>query len=62
MVHVEDSLISRGLQNLECVVLPPGINNAAMPDEAIVRTISLADLIVVDMALHIKVLPVPPYP
>ncbi|MCI71920.1 hypothetical protein A2U01_0093183, partial [Trifolium medium] len=28
MEHVENSSAIRGMQNLECVVLPPGISNA----------------------------------
>ncbi len=38
---MENSSIIKGRPNLECAVLPPGINNAAIPLEATVKTISL---------------------
>ena len=40
MVHVENSSTFRGIQNLECDVLPLGISNAAIPLEATVKTIT----------------------
>jgi len=45
---VEHSSKIKGRPNLECAVLPPGINNAAIPLEATVKTISPLDHIAAD--------------
>ena len=62
IVHVESSLISIGIANLECAVLPFGKSVAAIPLEATVITISPLALIDEARVFHRKVLPVPPYP
>ncbi|KAG4988800.1 hypothetical protein JHK82_031136 [Glycine max] len=46
------------LANLECVVLPPGSNNDAIPLEAIVKTIPPLDRITNDKFFQINVFPV----
>lgn len=60
MLHVESPFTSIGIANLECAVLPPGISKAAMPLDATVKTISPLDLKAAEIALQMKVLPVPP--
>ena len=49
-----------GIINLECAVLPPGSNSAAIPLEATLITISPLDLTAVDKVFKTNVLPVPP--
>ncbi|KAG5069258.1 hypothetical protein JHK85_001635 [Glycine max] len=48
------------LANLECVVLPPGSSNDAIPLEATVTTIPPLDRIADDKVFQINVFPVPP--
>ncbi|KAL5133806.1 hypothetical protein HKD37_03G007079 [Glycine soja] len=50
-----------GIANLECVVLPPGNSNDAIPLEATVQTIPPLDRIADDNVFQTNVLPVPPY-
>ena len=49
-----------GIRNLECAVRPFGNNNDAIPDDATVNIISLFDLILLIIAFHKYVFPVPP--
>ncbi|KAG4909109.1 hypothetical protein JHK87_055225 [Glycine soja] len=51
-----------GIANLECVVLPSGSSNEAIPLEATVKTIPQLDCIIDDKIFQINVFPVPPYP
>src|SRR2546421_11741519 len=60
ILHVEVSLISNGILNLECAVLPPSNNNAAIPDDATAKAISPSFLTLAKSVLKKKVLPVPP--
>lgn len=53
--HVEKSSTFRGMQNLECDVLPQGINSAKIPLDAIIITISPFDLKATEIALQINV-------
>ena len=39
MLQVEDLLMTIGILNRECDILPPGSNRAAFPEEAIQSTI-----------------------
>lgn len=39
MVQVEYSLMIIGILNRECDIVPPGTNNAAIPEEVTERTI-----------------------
>src|ERR1044072_2754713 len=61
-LQVELSSVGMGILNFEWAVLPPGNNKQAMPLEATARTIFLSERSALDNVLHIKVLPVPPYP
>ncbi|RZC28917.1 hypothetical protein D0Y65_000759 [Glycine soja] len=54
------SSMGTGIANLECVVLPPGSNNDAIPLEATVKTIPPLDRIVDDKVFQINVFLVPP--
>ena len=62
MWHVEDLSINRGIQNLECAVLPIGNNKDAILDDATAKTILLSDLILVIIVFHKYVFPVLPWP
>ncbi|KAG4906514.1 hypothetical protein JHK86_054998 [Glycine max] len=55
-------LSSTGIENLECVVLPSGSSNEAIPLEATVKKIPQLDCITDDKIFQINVFPVPPYP
>jgi len=59
-LHVEFCVAGTGIANLECVVLPPGSNNDAIPLEATVKTIPPLDRIVDDKVFQINVFLVPP--
>jgi len=59
MLQVDLSLISSGMQNVECVVLPQGRSNEAIPLDVIFKTIIHLFLIAVDNVFHIKVFHVP---
>lgn len=50
----------RGILNLECVVLPPGNNKNAIPDEATTSTIRPSDQILYIITCQRNVFPVPP--
>ncbi|KAL5163284.1 hypothetical protein HKD37_07G020216 [Glycine soja] len=50
-------LSSTSIANLECVVLPLGNNNEAIPLEATVKTMPPLDRTTDDKVFHIKVLP-----
>ena len=60
--HVENLSIDKGIRNLEWAVRPLGNNKDAIPDDATAKTISLFDLILLIIAFHKYVLPVPPCP
>ena len=62
ILHIDSSVICKGMLNWEWEVLPPGSNNDAMPLDATFSTISPRALIVADKTFHTYVLPVPPYP
>ena len=62
ILHVESSLIIKGMPNVEWAVLPPGMRREVIPLDAIVITISPFDLNEDDNIFHKKVLPVQPYP
>ncbi|KAG5046365.1 hypothetical protein JHK86_015771 [Glycine max] len=51
-----------GMTNLECVVLPQGNSNDAIPLKATVKTIHPLDCIADDKFFQINVFLVPPYP
>jgi len=44
-LHVEFCVAGTGITNLECVVLPPGSSNEAIPLEATVKTMPPLDRI-----------------
>jgi hypothetical protein len=60
--HIEFYFISSGILKRECGVLPPGSNNAAIPDEATASGTFPLLLIKFSTVVHKKVLLVPPYP
>ena len=62
MWHVENLSMDNGIRNLEWAVLPFGNNKDAIPDDATAKTISLFDLILLIIAFHKYVFPVPPCP
>jgi len=49
--HVENSSILNSILNQKCAVLPPLINNAAIPEDATVIAISLYNLILANKVL-----------
>ena len=59
-LQVLNSSASIGIPNLECAVLPHSNNNAAIPLDAVFRTIIPLDRIADESALYTKVFPVPP--
>ncbi|KAG4994405.1 hypothetical protein JHK84_031369 [Glycine max] len=58
ILHVGFCVAGTGIANLECVVLPPGSNNDAIPLEAIVKKIPPLDRITNDKFFQINVFPV----
>ena len=53
-------MTSNEILNLECVVLPPGKRNEAMPDEATTRTMLRIERIPKIIVFHRYVFLVPP--
>jgi len=51
-----------GILSLECAVLPPGNNSAAIPDDATASAILFFDLIKFNNCVFKKLFPVPPGP
>ena len=58
--QVENLSIESGIRNLECAVRPFGNNNDAIPDDTTTSTISQFDLILIIIAFHKYVFPIPP--
>ena len=60
--QVDSALMSKGIWNHECAVLPFGNNKAAIPEVATGRTIFDSDLSLEIIVFHKNVFPVPPCP
>jgi hypothetical protein len=60
--HMEKGVISDGILNVECEVLPPFNNNAAVPLAATAMAISPSRRMESKRALNTNVFPVPPGP
>ena len=52
MWKVENLSVDKGIQNLECAVLPLGNNNKAISEDATAKTIPLFDLTFVIIVFH----------
>jgi len=58
ILQTENSSRFKGIENLECVVLPPSNNKKAMPLEATLRQICPLDLTAAASVFQINVFPV----
>jgi len=62
ILQVESMSISIGILNLECAVVPPSSNVAAIPDDATESAIRPSDRTFAKVKLMTNVFPVPPKP